>query len=373
MGEAGRERFARFVGPGLLAGVTMGDWLKLLAANRFRVHPACWPRAAFITWATFANSCFRLYESWRYAGRLRGVELRPPVFVLGHWRSGTTLLHDLLTLDDRFAAPNLYQVTYPHTFLSTERVGSWVMRRGAVSRRPQDNMRVAPEAAWEDEFAMCASGFRSPCLGWVFPRRAAHYDRFLTFDQATPAEIERWRSALHSFLKKVTLRYGGKPLVIKSPAHTARVRLLLEMFPGAKFVHVRRDPYAVFKSTLHLYAKVLPVIRLQSVRKIDWEARTLRQYREVYDAYFEQRGLIPAGHLHEVAFEALEKDPVGELRKAYEALGLPNFAAAELTVRRYVDSLAGYKKNAFAALPEERRRRVAAAWRRCFDEWGYPR
>jgi hypothetical protein len=346
--------------------------VKLLAANRFRVHPAYLPRAAFITGSAALNSLARLDESRRYAARLEGVEVRPPLFVLGHWRSGTTLLHDLLALDPRFAAPTLYQVTYPHTFLTTERLGSWAMRRTAIKHRPQDNMRVDPAAAWEDEFALCASGFCTPCLTWVFPGAAAHYDRFLTFRDATPAEVERWRTALRSLLKKVTLRNGGRPLVVKSPAHTCRIKLLSETFPGAKFVHIHRDPYAVFQSAVHMYAKVLPVCRLQRTACVDWPERVIRQYREVYDAYFEQRGDVPAGRLHEVRFERLEADPVGEVRKLYAALGLPEFAPVEPALRRYADSLAGYQKNAFPDLPPQQRERVANEWRRCFDEWQYP-
>ena len=33
-----------------------------------------------------------------------------------------------------------------------------------------------------------------------------------------------------------------KRIVLKSPAHTARVRVLLELFPKARFVHIIRDP-----------------------------------------------------------------------------------------------------------------------------------
>jgi omega-hydroxy-beta-dihydromenaquinone-9 sulfotransferase len=62
---------------------------------------------------------------------------------------------------------------------------------------------------------------------------------------------------------------------------------------------------------------------------------------------------------------------VGELRKLYDALQLPAFAQVEPTVRTYVDSLSGYRKNAFPDLAPEVRRRLADEWRRCFEEWGY--
>jgi hypothetical protein len=73
-----------------------------------------------------------------------------------------------------------------------------------------------------------------------------------------------------------------------------------------------------------------------------------------------------------VRFESLEKDPVTELRNVYEALGLPEFSGVEADLRDYVASLSGYRKNAYADLPDETRGRVAREWRRSFDEWDYP-
>ena len=111
-------------------------------------------------------------------------------------------------------------------------------------------------------------------------------------------------------MKKLTLRYG-RPLVLKSPPHTARIRLLLGLFPDARFVHIHRDPYVVFRSTRHMIRVVQPVFRFQEGPLPDGDDRILGVYTEMYDAYFEQRGLIPEGRLCEVGFEDLERDPVG--------------------------------------------------------------
>ncbi len=104
---------------------------------------------------------------------------------------------------------------------------------------------------------------------------------------------------------------------------------------------------------------------------MDWEARTLRQYREMYEVFFEERENIPAGHFHEVSFEELEQDPIGQVRRVYEALNLPDFAHVESPLKEYVDSIAGYTKNEFPELAAGLREKVASEWRLCFDEWGY--
>jgi hypothetical protein len=115
-----------------------------------------------------------------------------------------------------------------------------------------------------------------------------------------------------------------------------------------------------------------PVWALQRLDFSDLGDRTLPQYREVYDAFFEERGLIPKGRFHEVSFEELELDPIGQVRGIYQALDLPDFGHIEPALRRYLGSLAGYKKNTFPDLPADLRARTARGWRRYFEGWGYP-
>lgn len=365
-----REHLLIQCGPGVFAGITLGDWIRLLRENRFSVDLPYLPRAAAISFTAVVNSVFRQYEEFRYSAKWKDVTILRPLFVLGHWRSGTTHLHNLLGLDDRFACPQLYQVHYPHTFLSTERYFSGMTAFFLPKHRPYDNVRLALNVPDEDEFAMCVLGFMSPYLTGVFPRRAEYYDQFLTLANAPAKAIDEWKSSLRVFLQKVTLR-TGKPLILKSPTHTGRIKLLLEMFPDARFVHIHRDPFTVFQSYVHTYATGLPFGRLQRSSIVDWTARIIRQYKEIYEAFFAQRALIPADRFHELSFEQLEQDPIGELRKLYAALGLPEFAAVEPAVQAYVESLVTYRKNVFPELAPETRRQVANEWRRCFAEWGY--
>jgi hypothetical protein len=366
-----RERLLIGCGPGVLSGITLADWLKLLRENRFSIDPAYLPRAVAVSFAAAWNSAFACYEERRYGRSWRDTPVPAPLFVLGHWRSGTTHLHYLLALDEHFACPNFYQVFFPHTFLSSEKRFSSLTAFLLPEHRAYDNVRLDLKVPCEDEFAMCVSGFMSPYLTGVFPRRAEHYDQFLSFRNAPPQAIEAWTSSLETLLKKLMLKHG-KPLILKSPTHTGRIKLLLEMFPDARFIHIHRDPYAVFQSSVHTYVTGLPFGRLQRTSEVDWTGRIIRQYKELYAAFFEERSLIAAGKFHELRFEALEQDPVGEMRKLYESLGLPEFAKVEPRLRAYLDSLFGYRKNTFPELTPDVRRRVAAEWSRCFEEWGYP-
>jgi omega-hydroxy-beta-dihydromenaquinone-9 sulfotransferase len=366
-----REAFLTRFGGGTFSGITLGRWLRVLRENRFAVDWPYWGRALAITLSSVPNSIYAWRENRLYGEQVRNTKVEPPLFILGIWRSGTTHLHNLLARDARFAYPNNYQVCFPETFLTTEHRNAKVVQLFLPKTRPQDNMQIGVQEPQEDEFAFCSLTGRTLVMSWTFSRRAEHYDRYLTFRETSAAEGAEWKAALTHFVQKLSFKYG-KQLVLKSPGHTCRIKLLLELFPDARFVHIHRNPYDVYRSTLHTLRKVAPWMALQRPQFGDLEERTIHQYKQVYDVFFEERGLIPKGRFHEMGFESLEADPIGQMRQLYEALALPDFNAVEPALKRYVESVSGYQKNRFTELPADVRSRIAQEWRRCFDEWGYP-
>jgi omega-hydroxy-beta-dihydromenaquinone-9 sulfotransferase len=365
-----RKRFLLWFGPSILGGITFGDWLRLLRENRFDIHPSYWLRAAIITASSLGNSLDRRREEATYGRAIRDATADPPVFVLGIWRSGTTHLQNLLAVDERFAFPNWYQVAYPHSFLGTEAKRSKFLGFFIPETRIQDNMQYGLQCPAEDEFALCTTSARSPLLSWVFPRRAEHYARYGTLGNVSEAEVAEWQAALLGFVKKLACK-NGKPPVLKSPFHTGRIRLLLDIFPEAKFVHIHRDPYAVFQSACHTTREGMRYCALQR-HALDAEEWTIRRYRELVDAFLAEKDLIPDGRFHELRYDDLERDPIGQIRATYEALELPDFGEIEPSVRRYVASLGGYQKNVYAEIAPATKERLRNEWRRSFSAWGYP-
>ncbi len=283
------------------------------------------------------------------------------VFILGHYRSGTTYLHELLSLDPRFASPNRFQTFNPRTFLGTER---WL--------KPLVEPFMLPRRVQEDEVAYLVLTQLSPYLDWCFPRSPTGYGRYLTFRDAAPEETAAWLEGLDYFVKALTL-HTSKPLVLKSPTHTARVRLLLKLYPDARFVHIQRDPYKVFISTIGLLKAVQPVVRRQGgPRAVDVD-EVLRVYTEMYDAFFDDRASIPPGQLIEVVYEDLARDPVAQVQSIYESLSLGDFASFRPTLDAYLATQADYRKTRHPDLDPELKARIALAWSRSFHAWGYSR
>lgn len=351
-------------------GLSADEWIKLLRKHDFAVDAPYLPRAALMTLTSALTSMIRAYENRKYGPKLADVEVGRPLFILGHWRSGTTHLHNLLAQDEQFAYPNMWQVLNPHTFLSTERY-SVIMKLAAPKTRLIDNVAFAHDVPSEDEFAT-AGTLCSPCVGWIFPRSGGYYDRYLTFRTVPEDEVDRWKSSLLLLYKKLTLKFE-RPLVLKSPPHTGRISLLLEMFPEARFVHIHRDPFAVFQSARRWIPVMERASRLQNSRSPeDIDARIIRRYKVLYDAYFEERDLIPDNQFHEIRFEDLERDPVAQLRGLYERLGIPDFETFRPSLENYVRSNSSYRKNTHEELPASLRSEISQAWRRSFDEWDYP-
>lgn len=363
-------KFLNDFGPSIFPGIRSREWLALLRDNRFRVEPGYAVRAASITACSMVNSVLGWCENLRLGASLRATQVAAPLFILGHWRSGTTLLQNLFALDERFATPTLLEVFFPHTFLTFERLLRLPLSLVVPRRRYNDNMRFGIDVPHEDELALCTMTLCSPHLGLVFPERVDYYDRFLTLRGIPDAHLQRWCEGLMTFLRKLTLKHR-RPLVLKSPPHTARIRVLLAMFPDAKFIHIHREPYAVFQSTVRMLTDSSRRQRLQRLRGDTVEHRVLRWYRLMYDAFFDERALIPEGRFHEVRFGDLERDIVGVLRHSYEALGLPDFGEIEPDVRRYAAAIHGYHKAVYDPLAKSLQQQIATQWQRSFHEWGY--
>jgi hypothetical protein len=325
-----------------------------------------------MTLASLANSFFHRRENKIYGPQIADVKIKPPLFILGHWRSGTTHLHNLLAVDKQFAYPNFFQVLHPHTFLSTEKQYKVFGLLFSPKTRVVDNVSLSFEVAHEDEFAMSNATFQSPYLSWVFPRWEEHYDRYLTLRELSEEEVAKWKTALVLFLKKLTWKYD-RPLLLKSPPHTCRIRLLLDMFPDARFIHIFRNPYDVFQSTRRLMEIMLRVTRLQRSNRQHIDARIIQRYKIMYDTFFEERELIPEGRFHEICFEELERDPVGQVKNIYEKLGIPGFSTVQPSLQCYVDRTANYRKSEYSELPPSLCHQIAQAWHQSFETWGYPR
>ncbi len=169
-----------------------------------------------------------------------------PVFVLGLWRSGTTVLHELLTACGRWATPRTWQCFNPSTCFLTSPPAE-----DAVVDRPMDEGRIATRGPQEDEFARLLLGEPSAYRGFIDPRRLGECGRLLW--TASEGPLERWQA----FVRGIAASSPGTPLLIKSPNHSFRLPLLRRVFPQARFVWIGRDTGEVLASNRRMWGAMI--------------------------------------------------------------------------------------------------------------------
>jgi omega-hydroxy-beta-dihydromenaquinone-9 sulfotransferase len=355
--------------PQIIQGMTLSTLVGLLARHRFEVDAQCYGRLAYLLAFSVFNSVYGACENLFNSEDIRNSEIiADPIFIIGHWRSGTTHLHNLMSLDERFTYPTAFQATYPHHFIFSQ-VGGVVFDQLAPNKRPMDNVAFSANVPHEDEFALAAYSTISPYMRVLFPRTGAGVYSEPDVKLLPPEDLARWKNALILFLKKITLS-ENKRIVLKSPPHMGRIAVLLEMFPKAKFVHIVRDPYNVYASTHKLWKDSLAYAHLQIPGPELVDELILTWYRGLFDLYERDKHLIPDGSLYEIKFEDLEANPEGIMRGIYDNLGLGNFELYRPKLRAYIRSLGEYQKNSHQITRADREK-VSTYWHRTFEQYGY--
>jgi len=308
----------------------LGAWLRLLWRSRFAVDADMRGAALQCTLHSAVNTWLGLWQRLLYGGAIARTQLvDDPLFVLGHWRSGTTFLFDLLASDERFTFPTYMTCTYPQHVVLTRRLIERYVRFEEGAKRGIDNVPIGLRAPREDEFALLALGLPSPYTEVAFPNLPPPDPAALPLEIP---DLDRWKAGFLGFLKLLTY-LDRRRLLLKSPTHTARLAVLGPMFPRARFLNIVRHPRDVIPSTLKLLRAMYLGVGLQKPDFHDLEERAFRNWSLLDRKLQEGRGSV---RLHELRYEDLVADPLGELRKAYAALELGELpeTAVEAYLRR---------------------------------------
>ncbi|MEZ5921756.1 MAG: sulfotransferase [Parvularculaceae bacterium] len=330
--------------------------------------------AAAIAAAATARWPFSTIEQFVMEERLPLREdLAPPVFILGHWRSGTTHLYNIMCKSGDWAFVPPVATGLPWDLFGIVSVFRPLLERALPKHRYIDNIPVKPDSPQEDEIAIANMTDLSFYHAIYFPSAFSEFmNRGLFFDGCTEKEKEEWRARFFYLMRKLTAYQDGKRLLIKNPVYTARLAMLRRMFPDAKFVHIRRNPYDVFLSMRNFYKKLFSEFALQSWKHVDIDETILSVYERMMTTLErDAAGLSPPEYL-DLTYEELEGDALGCVRKIYDALELDGFAKAEPNFALYISSVKTFEKNKFA-YSDEAAAKVEKRLGRFIDQWGYER
>jgi len=355
---------------GIWTGCSFPGLMRLLLQNRCRVHWSylfdCLSDVTF----SLANSGLGGVQQLLYARRLKRVEIADdPVFILGHWRTGTTLLHELLALDARHRCPTTFECFAPNHFLLSERFLAGWTSFALPRRRPVDNMEMAWDRPQEDEFALCNLGVPSPYATIAFPNHPPQFQEYFELENISAEQRERWQRTFLSFLRQLVYERPGR-LVLKSPPHTFRLPLLCKMFPRARFVHIVRNPYVVFMSTVRLWKSLYASHGYQKPNYEGLEEFVFETFLRMHERLDATRPLIDSERFHQCRYEDLVRDPTSEMSTLYEKLALGDFAAVEAPIENYFQRRDDYQTNRYELTPDLHAE-ITRRWRPYIEKYGY--
>ena len=360
----------QFWNPRFWDGVTMSVWWKTLCAGHFRFGLHRVAMGVLISALSVMNSTLALGQRLVYGRKIRRQKLAgPPIFILGHWRSGTTLLHEYMILDDRFTCADTYACFAPSHFIFSGPLLRPFVGLLMPKKRPMDNMAAGLSRPQEDEFALCALGVPSPYLNILFPNNPPIYPEYLTLRDISDDERKNWLDQFEWLVKALTVA-EEKTVILKSPPHTARVKTILERFPDAKFVHIHRNPYTLFPSTFNLWLKLSRTHGVQIPKEDRLTEKVLADFEKMYAAFDEDVQLLEKGQYADISFDELTSDPVGVLERVYSELEIDGFEQKREKFAAFAETQKSYKKNKFQIAPEVRAE-IEKRWSGYIEKYGY--
>ena len=339
-----------------------------------RVSPNFYGRTVASFFMSAITQPFRFIERMRYnAGLDRQPLQNPPVFIIGHWRSGTTHLHNFMGQDPQMGYVSTYHSVFPEMlFVQPARyIFESFMRFALPKKRQGDNVVMDADYPQEEEFAL--GNIHALCYYnfWYFPNKTLEfYRRYIDFEGISDRDLRTWKIEYERLIKKALINTKGERFVSKNPPNTGRIKLLLELFPNAKFIHIHRNPVEVFLSTKKFITSMMPSLQLDDSSDEMITNNIFEVYKKIMPKYLETRSLIPAGQLSEVCFDTFEQDPVSELHRIYTELNLSGFEKAAPLFSHYATQQKSYQKNRFFIDPALLDR-ILNEWDFAMKEWDY--
>ena len=359
-----------FTRMGPIFGCSFRNAMKLLLSNGL-IPIKHLMRVIFINTISIVGIPFRIRENFLYKQKIERTRVQsPPIFIIGHWRSGTTHLHNLLCQDPQFGYISMLEASFPKSFMSNS-FFKYFMSEFLPETRPMDNMKMGVDETQEDEMALGNIFPYTLYNAWYFPKRMMEfYYRYVRFRNIPKKTIRSWKQGYDYLIRKTTLNMEGKQILLKNPANTARIKFLLTLYPDAKFIHIYRNPYIVYLSTRHFYKKTMEKFMFQNVSSDLIERNFIKIYEDMMKCYFNEKKLIPKENLVEVKFEELEQDPINQLNKIYSTFNLSGFEINKERFSRYLEGLKNYKKNIFQ-LKDRDLDIVRKYWSFTINKWNY--
>jgi omega-hydroxy-beta-dihydromenaquinone-9 sulfotransferase len=339
----------------LIAGIRLSSYLRLVARNGISLFPKYLVRFLFLLQSGVWASIFHRKERKIFGQKIKQQKLSDnPVIIIGHWRTGSTYLHQLLSLDSNFVTPNVFQASLPDSFLTSRKSYEPIMGKAVKGTRPMDQVKLSLDEPLEDEYALFRLSGYSPLEQIIFPQKGGYFLKNFPGFLPTNGKLTEWKEALVLFYKKLLL-FNSKTILIKNPFHSLRLNVLNEIFPNARYIHIVRHPYSVVPSTQRMW----DIVGSQNSMNTNWQKPGID---EVSDFLANMLGIIekdlkniPDNRKIEIKFEDFENNPKESIKNIYNHLNLVFTADFEMKLNEFLLSIKDYQKNKYSLPAEDKK------------------
>lgn len=348
-----------------LIGSGLPNYSKVTRGNR--IETKYWLKYILTGAIITILSPFRWYDKW-VNRNVDKVKIKKPVFILGHWRSGTTHLHNILCQSPQAGFVTTYQTVFSN-YLSSQAILKPFMGFLMPDKRPSDNVKLNVEFPQEEEFALSNMTYASYYHFFYFPEDTPEYfERYIAFN-TNKKDIDSFRK---NYKRLVRLAHENMPgteyLVIKNPVNTGRYDMLNELYPDGKFIHIYRNPFIVFLSTKKFFNELMPTLWLQKFSEPQIEEIVLDNYIKIHELLYGSKSDF--SQVYEIKFEDFEKDPMHYLEDMFEKLDIEGFDSSKNYFEDYINSKKTYRKNKYSISRREYNL-VRDRWSSYLERWNY--
>mgnify|MGYP003671315766 CR=1 FL=1 len=263
-------------------------------------------------------------------------EIKQPLFILGLPRTGTTILHELITQDPSFRSPATWEVSRPlppptaQTYNCDKRIAK-VNRLLRVLEKLTPGFQAihAIGAQLPQECVyMLASSFFSEQFGYMY--NVPHYRSWLLAQDMTSAYA--WHAQFLQHLQTDTAR---EHWVLKTPAHLAALDSLLAQYPDASIVWTHRRPLQAVASFSSLTSTLRRGFSLSS-DPIATGTGELEHCAKLVERGMAARQALDSGQFIDASFDDICTDPISVVSRIYAHLGRTLTHEASLSMREYL-------------------------------------
>ena len=282
----------------------------------------------------------QIVEAFRKHPEIEKEEIREPLFIVGLSRSGTSILHELLTEDPRHRALLSWEARYPcpspepATHETDPRI-----------RRADFELTLWPRMVPQYQ-AMHEMGGRIPtecgditCNAFIGDRLPALHQVPTYAAQAATADMRPAYDIHKQILQILQWKMKGRRWLLKAPAHMNWLPTLFEVYPDAHVIQTHRDPLQIMGSTVSLISAIL----WMRTKAVDPEGVKLAFGPAYYEPQLynvmrlRDEGVVPAAQFFDVRFQDLMDTPFDTIRGVYESFGWDYTDEAESRMRHYLE------------------------------------